>query len=125
MNTHEIYVSLEVAKLLKQAGFDWVCPDKYERNIIACRYEDYEKPTLSVAQKWLREVKGVEVYAHVFYDSYNMSDGWDVYVYEVNHITKQIEDWIMSYDVYRSYEEAQESGIKKCLTILLEEKENE
>lgn len=25
MNTHEIYVSLEIAKLLKEAGFDWEC----------------------------------------------------------------------------------------------------
>ena len=48
---HECYVSLEVAKLLKEAGFDWECTHKYERSIIACRYEDYEKPTLSVAQR--------------------------------------------------------------------------
>lgn len=82
---------------------------------------NYSAPTLDVAQRWLREVKGVEVYAHVFYDSCEMLDEWDVYVYEVNHITKHIEDYISSYDIYHTYEEALEAGIKKCLNLILKE----
>ena len=67
---HECYVSLEVAKLLKEAGFDWECTHKYERSIIACRYEDYEKPTLSVAQRWLRVVKGIHLYVRPILDEH-------------------------------------------------------
>lgn len=175
---HECYVSLEVAKLLKKAGFDWKvdtlyfsmqdddylikeelikCTDYFpnggqrgtgnifhnwnqlntkrgdyyafvsKKNFLEFDYEIIKKdttlisaPTLDVTQRWLREVKGIEVYAHVFYDTYDTSEGWDVYVYEVNHIAKQTEDWINSYDVYHSYEEAQEAGIKKVLEIILE-----
>ena len=38
-------------------------------------------------------------------------------------IKKQIEDWINSYDVYHSYEEAQEAGIKEALEMILEKGE--
>lgn len=136
---HECYVSPEVAKLLKEAGFDW--EEHYPRNF--CYINDntelfdksvlknyigeddviYLAPTAEVAQRWLREVKGIEVYAHVFYDSREMLDELDVYVYEVNHITKHIEDYISSYDIYHTYEEAQEAGIKNVLEILLEKGE--
>ena len=133
MNTHESYVSLETAKMLKKVGFDWVCRAKYtiystpKSLVMLCnpfqnfneKEHNFSAPTLDVAQRWLREVKGIEVYAHVFYDSSEMLDEWDVYVYEVNHITKHIEDYISSYDIYHTYEEAQEAGIQKCLTTLL------
>ena len=161
---HECYVSLEVAKLLKEAGFDWetfshwtesdvnnpdfkfsglsdkpILYDGYtiiDEDTFVGRKKDwnnynnecqliynYSAPTLDIAQRWLREVKGIEIYAHVFYDSREMLDELVVYVYEVNHIIKQIEDWINSYDVYHSYEEAQEAGIKKVLEIILEKGE--
>ena len=152
---NEYYVSLEVAKLLKEAGFDWlthqyygstaylkrthtaVDPDEHKASAIYWKEDtaltfsghrnddslSYSAPTLDVTQRWLREVKGIEVYAHVFYDSREMLDEWDVYVYEVNHIIKQIEDWINSYDVYHSYEEAQEAGIKEALEMILEKGE--
>ena len=132
---HECYVSLEVAKLLKEAGFDWECREYYYNftttgwslsfddnfvnwNSWSERY--ISAPTAEVAQRWLREVKGIEVYAHVFYDSREMLDELDVYVYEVNHITKHIEDYISSYDIYHTYEEAQETGIKKVVEMILE-----
>jgi len=141
MNTHETYVSLEVAKLLKQAGFDWDVQSYYSKLSrtqgrllwlsCGCRYGEnintnqnrYSAPTLDVAQRWLREVKGIEVYAHVFYDSRDMLNECDVYVYEVNHITKHIEDYISSYEIYHTYEEAQDAGIKKVLELILEKKE--
>ena len=135
---HERYVSLEVSKLLKEAGFDWGCREYYynftttgwslsfDDNFVNWNSwsEQYiSAPTLDVAQRWLREIKGVEVYAHVFYDSREMLDESDVYVYEVNHITKHIEDYISSYDIYHTYEESQEAGIKKVLEIILEKGE--
>ena len=138
---HECYVSLEIAKLLKEIGFKWFINTAYRDGVLmhqgnllcdnfngkqyenAARHEFFSAPTLDVAQRWLREVKGIEVYAHVFYDSREMLDEWDVYVYEVNHITKHIEDYISSYDIYHTYEEAQEAGIKKTLELILEKGE--
>lgn len=115
---HEYYVSLEVAKLLKEAGFDWECPDKYERSIITCRYEDYEKPTLEVAQRWLREVKDIDVY--IFPTTNNKREC----VYELGIKTFGRSLWVrvqQSTAQYDTYEEAQETGIKKALEIILEE----
>lgn len=78
MSNHEVYVSQELATLLKKAGFDWEC-----RKIYYCYHEDGDKwelddnymnhqrilkldscllaPTLSVAQRWMREVMGINV----------------------------------------------------------------
>ena len=71
---HECYVSLEVAKLLKKAGFDMEGMSYYQNGIFyqylidkeriiimnhnsAPNYmEQYSAPTLDVAQRWLREV---------------------------------------------------------------------
>lgn len=64
MNTHESYVSLETTKLLKQAGFDWKCINRYIKDtevLVPCLGEanwnavewginDYKSaPTIEVA----------------------------------------------------------------------------
>lgn len=71
--SHENYVSSEVAKLLKEAGFDWKCNGvflsedgtqyAFIKSDAACdnnnsKYNPYNisAPTLDIAQKWLREV---------------------------------------------------------------------
>ena len=63
---YEVYVSLEIAKLLKEAGFDWEVEkfwwyDKQDRkyilSILRPKSNGYSAPTLEVAQRWLREVK--------------------------------------------------------------------
>lgn len=124
---HEYYVSLEVAKLLKEAGFDWECTDKYERSIIACRYEDYEKPTLEVAQRWLREVKHLDI--SIYYDPTIKSQPYAYSIYDVeekfNDILGIISPVTHSYSdgYFYTYEEAQEAGIKKALEIILEKGE--
>ena len=81
MNTHETYCSLETCKLLKQAGFDWECPQIYLQTVrgheIHGMYKgwipsphDFWCPTLSVAQKWLREIEqcNVQVYPMFSFD---------------------------------------------------------
>lgn len=55
------YVTFEIAKKLKEKGFDWETSNVYERNTIACRYEDYPKPTISQVLKWLREEKKIHI----------------------------------------------------------------
>lgn len=126
--SHEYYVDLEVAKLLKEAGFDWECPNKYERSIIACRYEDYEKPTLDVAQRWLREVKSIYIEITTIENkrAVTNSDGWTFH-YEYDKPTfdcdikdERCENMCTLYDSFDTYEEAQEAGIKKALEIILQ-----
>lgn len=52
---NEDFVAFETAKKLKEKGFDWETSNVYERNTLACRYEDYPKPTIPQVLKWLRE----------------------------------------------------------------------
>jgi hypothetical protein len=64
----EEYVPIEIAKKLKEKGFDWETSNVYEKNILACRYEDYPKPTISQVLKWLREEK--KIHTGVLYHGY-------------------------------------------------------
>ena len=123
MNTHETYCSLETCKLLKQAGFDWECShwigddgslwitDRETNNLSPENKERFlHCPSLAVAQKWLREVKGYEIYvrkSELYYGDYIFYLNGACYVHQ--H--------------FLTYEEAQEAGIKKCLTLILEKDE--
>lgn len=136
MNTHETYVSLEVAKLLKQAGFDWNTYNGYNENgkfADKCRnlidwndFDDfYSAPTLSVAQKWLREVK--EMYAEAYLSESHHTPVWiaSVYLWENRPLGRELRDKCLCTGIgpvhFNTYEEALEAGIKKCLTFILEE----
>ena len=138
---HEYFVSLEVAKLLEKAGFDWKCRKCYNKGVLfdmepdeirtqTSQHSSYDvlAPTLEVAQRWLRKVKNyyvnvdvdcdsVEVFYTARYlfhngDNYNASYIW--------------EDTGMNNDVkhrrfrrfFDNYEEALEAGIKKALEII-------
>ena len=130
MSTHESYVSLETAKLLKKAGFYWDCYELYERE-----YEQdgrtraetsanwnstskyYSAPTLDVAQRWLREVKGVHICVKA--DAASIDCKYFVTVIISDTKWGNVQDENMKTILFNTYEEAQEAGIKKCLTILL------
>ena len=125
MNTHETYVSLETAKLLKQVGFDWEC-DK----IYYCYHEDNDTwdlesnnknhlrilkldycllaPSLAIAQKWLREVKGIEVNVLCVYIKHIKKYSYDVFTNEYEHE--------LINEGFDTYEEALEAGIQTCLS---------
>lgn len=163
MNTHETYVSLETAKLLKECGFDWevkffyrdgilrnVLPDElfngdfedveyYYKHIgilhQSLNYndgsskflEEYSAPTLDVAQRWLREVKGYYV---VWEFNMNISS-WGQELYDFTDISVYI--FVASEqgnickcklkENYKTIEESQEAGIKKAIEIILEKGE--
>ena len=135
---HECYVSLEVAKLLKEAGFDWETKNRWDyckpidewslrnypeepRNWNSKYYNyDCSAPTLEVAQRWLREVKNIDVY---IFPTTNIKREC---VYQMGIKTFGRTLWIHgqpSTTEYVSYEEAQEAGIKKALEIILEKGE--
>ena len=127
---HECYVDLEVAKLLKEAGFDWECEYAYmpstemgnvpfkhlhnRTNYNGLQYEVYSAPTLDVAQRWLREVKNLILLIDItpsYCDGKPMSYKFVIHISCGNHIWGEWKD---------TYEEAQEAGIKKALEIILE-----
>lgn len=74
----EELVTLETAKLLKDKGFNWKCEHIIDRNKVITKYNlpqsmsccteiddeavEFLCPTLYIAQKWLREIRGVYVY---------------------------------------------------------------
>ena len=138
---HEYFVSLEVAKLLKEAGFDWEVNHSYPNvstldnscsgymedlsfyhNLNDGKYGGLSVPTLEVAQKWLRENKDFDINVLTDFDSvkrlyyvrYVVKDGH----YKTYYISNN-----RSYVYFNTYEEAQETGIKKVLKIILEKGE--
>ena len=136
---HEFYVSLEVAKLLKEAGFDWECSCYYSVNTLhepnngfihiykqykALFYDHnrtkmpvYSAPTLDVAQRWVREVKDIDVY--IFPTTNTKREC--VYEWGIKTFGRTL--WVegqLYTNQYETYEEAQEAGIKKVLELILE-----
>lgn len=126
----EDYVSYEVAKLLREKGFDENCRMWYEDDdyLVSTnddyglqsnsdhlsKYFEYSAPTLQMAMKWLRE-KGI--YITIIYGDYP----------SLNKVfwTPQI-DSLKGFDLptdfykeYDKYEEAVEAAIKYCLENLI------
>ena len=137
MNTHESYVSLETAQLLKEAGFEWECDMVYcndDQAIIdnshcpcnwnSCR-NNYSAPTLAIAQKWLREEK--EIYAEAYISESHHAVVWmaSVYQWEKRPLGRELRDKCLCTGIgpvyFDTYEQALEESVKKCLTLLLEE----
>ena len=78
----------------------------------------YSRPTLSIAQKWLREIKDYDVYV---FPTNNVKRE-NVYSIGIKYFGRSV--WIEgqpSTNEYLTYESALEAGINKCLTILLKE----
>ena len=126
---HEYYVSLEVAKLLKEVGFDWKCngvflsEDGTQYAFIkadaACdnnnsKYNPYNisAPTLDIAQRWLRETQKYQVAV--------LPNGLKGYA-ALCFLYK--EPITQPFEHYSTYEEALEAGIKRVLEIILEKRE--
>ena len=128
----EDYVSFEIAKLLKEKGFDEPCDfiydgDKLEwifykfifmNGILTNSKFDDDKivsaPTLQMAMKWLREKYKIFIEVSVSVDTDK------VYHYSfciLNEICRYLKRGDKVF--YRTYEEAVEKAIKYCLTNLI------
>jgi len=145
--THECYVSLEVAKLLKQAGFDWGLNSRWQdwggKNphefilktdlLYADGPAEYDgfhalpAPTLSVAQRWLREVKGIYVESVLCVNRGTSGHSFGFSIAEVNadlSIVKIL--YPLTYfdeeetKGFKKYELSLETGVKKALELILE-----
>ena len=121
----EYYVSLEVAKLLKKAGFDWDTYSAYNKdgmftnkNRSILTWNDfanyYSAPTLEVAQRWLRKTHHLHI--TIFSSS---QESW---MFRITKLHEKLENGVYGEDFY-TYEEAQEAGIKKALELILEKVE--
>lgn len=142
---HEYYVSLEVAKLLKEAGFKWFINSAYKDGVLvfqgnllcdnfngkhyenSTRHEFFSAPSLDVAQRWLREVKHLDISI-----SYDPTIKIQPYVYYIHDIDEKFDDIFgiispvahsYSDGYFDIYEEAQEAAIKEALEIILEKKQ--
>ncbi len=132
---HEFYVSLNVAKLLEKAGFDWGCG----KNSIYHSDDGFEdssegiyEPTLEVAQRWLREVKNIAVYVCPSYEPVmfvapNVVAGdekwimkWQVAALPYDIEADEIDLGDVEGEMFDTYERALNAGIKKVLEIILE-----
>lgn len=120
---HEYCVSIEVAKLLKEAGFDWEIKTFYfmgqigETMLGDAKNHNFSNqfisaPTLAVAQQWLREVKNVDVFAY-------RNEPKDKFESVVSFNKK----WSTTGMCINTYEEALETAIKKALEMILEKGE--
>ena len=134
----EQYVSFEVAKLLKEKGFDEECWYWYEEDgYFKDSNDDYgfqsnsdhisddficSAPTLQMVMKWLREV-------HAIHIELNWDKGNQLYNFNIWKPGKYQPE-ISSLDLWRiykddnylgewNYEEACESAIKYCLENLI------
>lgn len=107
----EDYCSFEVAKLLKEKGFDETCK---ELNKLCLR--DGEKPVLKVthqkAMKWLREEKNIIV--NVWYNGVDYATEY----FEPNTQT-EVGKFVFIGDGYYAYENAVEAALKYCLKNLI------
>jgi len=57
----EQYVTYKVGNLLNEKGFDWNTDKVYERNLMACRYEDVPMPSQAMTCDWLRKKHNILV----------------------------------------------------------------
>ena len=130
---HECYVSLEVAKLLKKAGFDWEVNHSYPNcesldnscsgymedlsfyhNLNDGKYGGMSAPTLEIAQRWLRKTHNLHI--TIFSSS---QESW---MFRITKLHEKLENGLYGEDFY-TYEEAQEAAIKKALELILEKGE--
>ena len=125
----EDYVSFEVAKLLKEKGFDENTNCQYPVNGIhsgevgeynitdrSRNPENYiPAPTLQMAMKWLRKVHHLEIYLE--HDAIQEDNNW---WYQIGKFTKGCISILYESDtIYPSYEEACDAAIKYCLENLI------
>lgn len=109
---NEQYVSFETAKLLKEKGFDWDTDKVYERNLMACRYEDYPMPTQQIAIRWLVKNHNIHIEPHFLRESGD-------YVYNIIHSPLALDDIHSFPVVFNTIEDAIEEALEYALKNLI------
>ena len=125
----EDYVSFEVAKLLKEKGFDCLChsyfrkdnPNNLVKETCGTNWNDTpfftSRPTLQMAMKWLREKHNIVVEPFIREDTKYV---WYIHRIETKFNKKYLVFcWGSKNNKYERYEEACEAAIKYCLENLI------
>lgn len=120
----EQFVSLDTAKLLKEAGFDAPCYIQYSD--IGIQWDNapypenfnaddwgYSCPTQALAARWLREVHRIVVDATFIPPSVN-GDVWQYFVGEMDDMVWK-GDYEPSDCKYATYEQAMEAGLQEAI----------
>jgi hypothetical protein len=140
---HECYVSLGIAKLLKEAGFDWeghyprnFCyvndsPELFDKSVLKHYTENddviYLAPTLEVVQRWMRETKDIYVESVLCVNRGTSGHSFGFSIVEVSadlSIAKIL--YPSTYfdeeetKGFEKYELSLEAGIEKALELILE-----
>jgi hypothetical protein len=120
----EQYVSFEVAKLLKEKGFDVSCYGRYsvrskEFHLDTTKpcnnggISQYSAPTQQMAMAWLREIHNIHIDICSIWDNTH-------WLYQVFVVTpRTARNSYVDKTLYTSYEQAAEAGIKYCLENLI------
>ena len=127
----EDYVSFEIAKFLKERGFNEPCEGFYvnsgvlshtlsNANNSKCDEDKstigyISAPTLQMAMKWLRQVHNIHVVPK--FDFY--AGDYTGRIYDGRRETVSERDDYIAITGYRTYEEACETAIKYCLKNLI------
>ncbi len=124
----EDYVSFEVAKLLKEKGFDNPCKVSYNRfktledTFISewGKANQYKAPTLQMAMKWLREVHNIFININVIpYTTVTMEQCYYFYKIYRNRRPINFSSQIEDIQFYNTPEEAIEAALKYTLENLI------
>lgn len=133
----EDYVNFELAKLLKEKGFDESVNRFYEISTgqpLLVRSEycrnsytiDYAAPTLQMAMKWLMEVHGIYIQCFRLPAAVKTDDNsseWKPWYFEYT-LLKPINEIDLdckpdNFNEFKTYEEAVENALKYCLENLI------
>lgn len=113
----EDFVTFDIAKKLKENGFDWETSSVYERNILACRYEDYPKPTISQVLKWLRDEKKLYLAINYVPQIMECSDYYFPTIQYIGEFKSTV--YTKFTDIFKTYEECALVGIEYVLDNLI------
>ena len=127
----EDYVTLEIAKKLKEKGFDWKTECRFveqsgpkreefdeekQQYVTITPINIYPQPTISQVLKWLREEKAIHISCNIW------KFGWyfSVTEYEYYEEDKEydVKDVYSGYN-YSTYEEAILVGIEYVLDVVI------
>lgn len=127
----EQYVTFEVARLLKEKGFDWftysyytkddvdkepyfgmenLCPDNWNGEVDEVNDLWFSAPTQQMACRWLREEKDIDIIP--FHERLPHGCYWCRI--EHNLLTAHQQS-----PIYSTYEDAVEAALQYCLTNLI------
>ena len=126
----EQYIEFETAKLLKEKGFNEDCMfvvNLDSNGILPCSFGTKNSeidnknivtiPPQSLVMRWLREVYGLFIEIHTFYESEELPFACRYQIISNNKDYESMED--ESDECFYTYEEAVEAAITECLECYL------